>query len=741
MSDRFTEYAKDALENALKISNELGSGYVGTEHLLLGVLQGQGTGSKILTECGADYRLLYAIAQQRGVQTSGVEATAKDTSPRLREALLQGAALCEKYGSDAIGTEHLLLAIAEEEEGGGSRLLKLAGLSVSALKDELRSYMLVDSKVSGMIVSSQKKSRYPSLEKYGRDLCAVARQGLLDPVIGREAESERLLQILCRKNKNNPCLVGDPGVGKTAVVEGVAHLIAQNRVPDLLKNKTIFSLDLSALIAGARYRGEFEERLRSVINEAKNSDVILFVDEIHTLVGAGAAEGAVDGANILKPPLSRGEIRLIGATTFTEYKKYIERDSALERRFAKIYVNEPDRESTLTILRGIKERYEQYHGITIEDDALVASVDLSIRYLPERFLPDKAIDLLDESSSRLKVEQGTGEGKKGVLDRENIAKTLALQVAGVVLDGKEEKEEDLKQYLLDASEGQKEASERLALSIKGLRAGLKDEEGPLGCYLFVGGEEWRKRALAKGVAKLVFHSDRALISIDLSEYTESHSISSLIGAPPGYVGYEEGGKLTERVRRAPHSLLLFEKAEKAHPDVLGLLSQILEKGRLEDASGRSVDFKGCLLIFSLEMPTVSRPIRMPGTDGAREQESRARSLLERQISASIVNRADEIILFEPSSDRSIAQLAYAQARSIERQANREGYRLRITDRYLDAFLKEQKRRGEKDGARIKRELLKSIRALLAERTTDVKGNAGLVVDTEGEVAIIRRDDA
>ena len=721
MSDRFTEYAKEALENALNIANELGSGYVGTEHILLALMLGQSVAARVLSEHGAGYEPAYRLVAQSTVVSCGMKVSAQDMSPRLRSAIAQASAVKEKYGSDTIGTEHILLAILEEDGSGASKVLKRTAVSVSSLKDELRSYMLIGSKARELIKSQEKKTKLSALEKYGKDLCALARQGEIESVIGREKECERLLQILCRKNKNNPCLVGDPGVGKTAVVEGLAWLIAQNKVPDLLKKKRIFSVDLSSLIAGARYRGEFEERLRDVINEAKSEEIILFIDEIHTLVGAGAAEGAVDGANILKPPLSRGEIRLIGATTFLEYKKYIEKDSALERRFAKIVLKEPDRECCIRIMQGIKERYERYHGIKIEDEALVAAVDLSIRFITDRFLPDKAIDLLDESASRLKVE-GTARESNGelLLTAEEIEKTASLQIGGLLT----EECLDPKERLLDVVYGQEEAVEKMALVIKGIHAGLHDPEKPLGSYLFAGQNRFAKNEMARGIARILFHSEQALIKVDLSEYTERHSVSTLIGAPPGYVGFEEGGKLTEKVRRSPRSLLYFENAEKAHGDVVGLLAGILERGELEDASGRLIDFRNCIIIFTVTPTERLHTIRMPGSQNGEEGEAAVLQNLERQFPKEILRRVDDIIVFQRLSLEALSRAVRNVGKKLEMQAQKEGYTLKIGDALFDGFVRNHADRLERGEEDVQREFTGYIRRLIAKNANgQVKGRS------------------
>ena len=685
MSDSFTPYAKKALEGALEFSNRFGHGYIGSEHLLLAILsEPSSAGFKVLVENGAEYGAVYALVEG-GTAVSGMIAAPEDMSVKLRMAIKTASELCKKQGSRSIGTEHLLLAMLEQEQCAAARVLSYAGVSLYDLREDLKELLGQNEKTVEQLQERRDESKIPCLLKYGKDLCDLAKIEKLDSVIGRDEEIQRVLQILCRKSKNNPCLVGEPGVGKTAVVEGIAALIAKGAVPQPLKNKRIIALDLASLVAGARYRGEFEERLKTVIVEAMRPEIILFIDEIHTRVGAGAAEGAVDGANILKPPLSRGELRLIGATTYKEYKKYIEKDSALERRFAKVALEEPSTEGCLEILRGIKERYEQFHGIVIEDAALNAAVELSIRYLPEKFLPDKAIDLLDESGARLRVKNGATD-RRPVLKTEDVMETVTLQTGIPVAEGIKGKEEgELKKTLKEQVFGQDDAIERVCRVLRNVQLGIRPEKAPAAVFLFIGPSGMGKSELAKAIAGAMFQNGEALVRFDMSEYTEPHSVSKLCGAPPGYVGYDDGGKLTEQVRRRPYSLLLFEEIDKAHKEVVDLLLQIFDEGSLTDSLGRKVDFKNTIIIMTCGQGVRRPSIRMPGNRQNDDLERDQTAFLKERFSPEFLHRVDETIFFQRLDLKGYREIAERACKELVFRMKREGYELLVSKRYLDAL--------------------------------------------------------
>ena len=627
MPDRYSDFAKEALEKAQTVSNELGHGYIGSEHLLLGILSvGNCAGALLLGARGVGYEKVRALIERYEPPASFLTAEVCDITPRLKRALEKAASCAGKYKSDSVGSEHLLFGILEEG-GAAVHVLSCAGVLPSELREDLKVYM---SGTSLLLRGGGSGKRFEALEKYAKDLCRAAEEGQIDPIIGQEEVIDRTIRVLCRRNKNNPCLVGEPGVGKTAAVEGLAQRIAMRKAPHGLCGAHIWSLDLSALVAGAKYRGEFEDRLKNVISEAKDPSVILFIDEIHTLIGAGSAEGAMDGANILKPSLARGEIRLIGATTNGEYRRYIERDAALERRFAKITVEEPDREQTIAILEGLRARYEQHHGVRIDDDAIKRAVDLSIRYMPERFLPDKAIDLLDEACADLRVEEevikSACDSASSVYKRENAEDFggVSHRLAVLIDQRKEEKQrtspcltakrvEDVlgKQLHTPLCDDQNALEERLTTLLPGkkenvalLCRSLSDarREGrkrPIGVFLLRGGDEREKKAFAHGVAAGYFGSDAAYSEIRLGRYGDRQSISELLGSPPGYVGYNEGGVLALTMRRNPRCLLFFDEVEKAHPEVRSILSQIIEDGLIVDAAGKTVSFRSAILFLSL----------------------------------------------------------------------------------------------------------------------------------------------
>lgn len=656
----YTEQAQEVLAVMEETAHQMKFSYIGTEHLLYGMLSCPWvTAWKILAENGADESFVLKYLEQNS-GTKKIKTLVY--SDKLNTLLEQAEKEADRLRNEKIGTEHILLAILKSEDTLAIKLLNSMAVNLKkTFVDTLVALgmdMTQAKRELGALSNpkNKKKSSFPTLEQYSRDLTEAAREDRLDPVVGRNAEVERVMQILCRRMKNNPCLVGEPGVGKTAVVEGLAQMIASGTVPEILADKRILSLDLSGMVAGSKYRGEFEERIKRVIAEVRAAgNVILFVDELHTLIGAGGAEGAMDASNILKPALSRGEVQMIGATTRTEYRKYIEKDAALERRFQPVYVEEPTREETIAILQGLRSKYEEHHGVTISDDALEAATDYAIRYINDRFLPDKAIDLIDEAASRKKlgIFAGNKTAKKAEETRHNLEEALeaalaegdieAAQALKKDLDKTDKKiektkhnmrekeqeqmlvtEEDVtdvvsvwtkipvskitqteSQRLLKLEEilhkrvvGQNEAVETVAKAIRRGRVGLKDPKRPIGSFLFLGPTGVGKTELSKALAEAMFGNENAIIRVDMSEYMEKHSVSKMIGSPPGYVGFEEGGQLSEQVRKNPYSVILFDEIEKAHPDVFNVLLQVLDDGRITDSQGRTVDFKNTIIIMT-----------------------------------------------------------------------------------------------------------------------------------------------
>jgi len=646
---RFTEKAQKALIYAQEEARALGHNYVGTEHMLLGLLREEdGIAAKVLKNMGADIdsvreEVVNLVGKGNFNFNEGFGYT-----PRTKRVMELSFYEARNLGHNYIGTEHLLLGLLREGEGVAARVLMDLGIDLQRARDEV--IKMLKEEGSSPQKGQAKNTNTPNLDQFGRDLTELAREGKLDHVIGREKEIERVIQILSRRTKNNPVLIGDPGVGKTAIAEGLAQKIAEGDVPELLKNKRIVALDLPAMVAGTKYRGEFEERLKNVLAEVKKAgDVILFIDELHTVIGAGAAEGAIDASNILKPALARGELQAIGATTLDEYRKHVEGDPALERRFQPVIVGEPSREDTIQILKGLRDTYEAFHRVRITDDALEAAVDLSMRYITDRFLPDKAIDLIDEAAARVKLRtvtppddikeledkledirkekeeavanqdyekaaklrddeqklkeeieklkenwNSTASNSSAVVTAEDIAQIVSSW-SGVpvkqLTEAESERLLNLEKILHQRVIGQDEAVEAVAKAIRRARAGLKDPKRPIGSFIFLGPTGVGKTELARALAEAMFGDENAMVRIDMSEYMEKYSVSRLIGSPPGYVGYEEGGQLTEHVRRKPYTVVLFDEIEKAHPDVFNILLQILEDGRLTDGKGRTVDFR------------------------------------------------------------------------------------------------------------------------------------------------------
>ena len=780
----YTEQAQEVLAVMEETAHRMKFGYIGTEHLLYGMLSCPWvTAWKILAENGADESfVLKYLEQNSGTKKINVLVY----SDKLNTLLEQAEKEADRLRNEKIGTEHILLAILKSEDTLAIKLLNSMAVNLKkTFVDTLVALgmdMTQAKRELGALSNpkNKKKSSYPTLEQYSRDLTEAAREDRLDPVVGRNAEVERVMQILCRRMKNNPCLVGEPGVGKTAVVEGLAQMIASGTVPEILADKRILSLDLSGMVAGSKYRGEFEERIKRVIAEVRAAgNVILFVDELHTLIGAGGAEGAMDASNILKPALSRGEVQMIGATTRTEYRKYIEKDAALERRFQPVYVEEPTREETIAILQGLRSKYEEHHGVTISDDALEVATDYAIRYINDRFLPDKAIDLIDEAASRKKlgIFAGNKTAKKAEEARHNLEEALeaalaegdieAAQALKKDLDKTDKKiektkhnmrekeqeqmlvtEEDVadvvsvwtkipvskitqteSQRLLKLEEilhkrvvGQNEAVETVAKAIRRGRVGLKDPKRPIGSFLFLGPTGVGKTELSKALAEAMFGNENSIIRVDMSEYMEKHSVSKMIGSPPGYVGFEEGGQLSEQVRKNPYSVILFDEIEKAHPDVFNVLLQVLDDGRITDSQGRTVDFKNTIIIMTSNAGAqrIVDPKKL-GFSNVENAESEHKDMknnvmeeVKRMFKPEFLNRIDDIIVFRALSKDDVKGIAALMLKELK---NRLAKQMDITLTYGDTvknFIFE-KGYDKKYGARpLKRAIQNYIEDALAE---------------------------
>ena len=745
MSTQYTNQAKTAVKYAEKTARRYKHSYIGTEHLLAGLLhEEEGTAGMVLRDMGiSEERLMEMIRKLVAPEESNVlTADRAGYTPRAARMLEGAVEEADDLRSEKIGTEHLLLAMLREVDCMGTRLLHTMGVNIRKLQNEV--LVAMGEEVANPRDNGNTRSRNeaatgtPTLDQYSRDLTEMARQGVMDPVVGREEEIGRVIQILSRRTKNNPCLIGEPGVGKTAVVEGLAQRITQGLVPEKMKNRRLVVLDLSGMVAGSKYRGEFEERIKKVIAEVmEHPGILLFIDELHTIIGAGGAEGALDASNILKPSLSRGEIQIIGATTIEEYRKHIEKDAALERRFQPVTVEEPTEEQAVEILKGLRPYYEKHHGVTITDDALESAVKMSIRYIADRHLPDKAIDLMDEASSRVqltgitvppqlkemeqnlhalaeKKEEAIREGdfsrarelqeeqkeleesyeklkkrqeqryknKKMQVTEENIAQIVSswTKIPVQKLAQKESKRlAGLEKELHKRVIGQEEAVEAVAKAIKRGRVGLKDPARPIGSFLFLGPTGVGKTELSKALAETVFGSEQAMIRVDMSEYMEKHSVSKLIGSPPGYVGYEEGGQLSEKIRRNPYSVILFDEIEKAHPDVFNILLQVLDDGHITDAQGRKVDFKQTCIIMTSNAgaQSIVEPKRLgfsQGEDKKKDYEDMKRGVMEevrRIFKPEFLNRVDEILVFHMLDKQEIRQIVNILVKKLEKRCKEQ----------------------------------------------------------------------
>lgn len=723
---KLTERAQLVLVEAQKESQYFKHGYIGTEHILLGLLKEGGYAKQVLYINGATIdKVRKLIEDYLGFGDIDISVGEMLLNPRTKRLFDDSLVKARIYDHNYINPEHILLALLDDTEGVAYTILSTLKLDLKLIKTDISNY-LYEKEVEEIKVEEKAKKKTvktPLLSQYGRNLTMMAKEGKLDPVVGRENENRRILEILCRRIKNNPCLIGEPGVGKTAVIEGLAQRIINGNVPEILKDKVIISLDLTSMLAGAKYRGEFEDRLKKVMDEIRNSkDIIIFIDEIHTIVGAGGAEGAIDASNILKPALARGEIKCIGATTIDEYRKHIERDSALERRFQPVRVEEPSKEETLDILKGLRERYEAHHMVRIEDEALEAAVELSDRYITDRFMPDKAIDLIDEASAKVRIEnltsppdimnlqlqlENNSKEKEEAIRNQNFEKAAELrdkerrlknklnslkidltnnecnnyivnseQIAKVVsswakipleklTEQESEKLLQLEDILHKRVIGQKEAVMAVSKAVRRARVGLKDPNRPIGTFIFCGPTGVGKTELSNALAEAMFGDKKNLIRIDMSEYMEKHSVARLIGAPPGYIGHDEGGQLTEAVRRNPYSVILLDEIEKAHPDVFNILLQIMEDGRLTDSKGKIINFKNTIVIMTSNVG--AHDIKKQNTLGFSasnslvdsEYEKMKKNIMEeikQQFKPEFINRIDDIIVFHKLEDSDILKI-------------------------------------------------------------------------------------
>ena len=798
----FTEKANKALNLAIESAEEMRHNYVGTEHILYGLVkEGSGVAATALNECGVTEDALREKLESINGTMSLVELTPDDFTPRTKRVLRAAVIISSKTGYTYVGTEHLLLAILSESDSYAVAFLEELGVSVERLAQAVSKGMQggAEEGFGGFENESAPNGSQKggsALDKFGRDLTQAAKNGEIDPVIGREKEIQRVIQILSRRTKNNPVLIGEPGVGKTAVAEGLALEIAKGNVPEILKDKRVVSLDLTGMVAGAKYRGDFEERIKAAIDEVKKSkNTILFIDELHTIVGAGAAEGSADAANILKPSLARGELHCIGATTLDEYRKYIEKDAALERRFQPVKVGEPTPEQAVQILKGLRDSYEAHHKVKITDEAINAAVTLSSRYIADRYLPDKAIDLIDEGASKVRLASLTSpdnvkeledeiadyekekasaineqdferaarlrdeqkelqtklddakkkwqeqqKGNSGEVTAEDIAKIVSEWTGiPVVQLTKEESERllNMENVLHERVIGQSEAVTAIAKAIRRGRVGLKDPKRPVGSFIFLGPTGVGKTELCKALAEAMFGDENAMLRLDMSEYMEKHTVSKLIGSPPGYVGFEEGGQLTEKVRRKPYSVVLFDEIEKAHPDVFNMLLQILEDGRLTDSQGRTVDFKNTIIIMTsnvgARLITEKQSSLGFNSENENAEESEKKDIkelvtgeLRKVFRPEFLNRVDDIIVFNKLNKDEIKQIAVKMLKTLENRLDKMNIKISFTDNAISEIA--DKGFDENYGARpLRRAIQNEIEDPLSEQMLEGKVKDGAVV--------------
>ena len=800
MTYKFTNRANKAIEIANDIALELGHSYIGTEHILYGLAkEGNGIASKVLENQNVTADDILNKIEELIGSDEPIENIV-DFTPRTKRVVESAFIEARKLGYNFIGTEHLLIGILREGDCVAAKILLDLNVNIPKLYNEIvkvinegEDYNSSDDSSNNSNGGKRRgKGSYnqtPTLNQFGQDLTKKAEEGKLDPVIGRKQEIERVIEILSRRTKNNPCLIGEPGVGKTAAVEGLAQKIAAGDVPEILKDKRVVTLDISGMVAGAKYRGDFEERIKKALNEVKKAgDVILFIDEIHTIVGAGAAEGAIDAANILKPLLARGEIQLVGATTLNEYRKFIEKDAALERRFSPVTVNEPSEKDTIQILKGIRDKYEAHHNVKITDEAIEAAVKLSIRYVNDRFLPDKAIDLIDEASSKSRlrtytepdglkelqeeIEKTKNEKEEAVLNQkfekaaelrdtekalrdkfekeqnkwknkntksivtiteENIAEVIANWTgipAKKITEDENEKLKNLEKELHKRVIGQNEAVEAVSKAIRRGRVGLKDPKRPIGSFLFLGPTGVGKTELSKALAEVLFGDENAMIRLDMSEFMEPHSVSKLIGAPPGYVGFDDGGQLTEKIRRKPYSVVLFDEIEKAHPDVMNMLLQILEDGRLTDSQGRTVNFKNTVIIMTSNLGarliTDRKQLGFANKEGEADSKKEYEEIkkevmaeLKKELRPEFINRIDEIIVFHKLNDNDINQIIDIMLKEVVNRLKEQKYDVKFEPDVKEMIAKEGI--DKNFGARpLRRTIQNLVEDKLAEEILDGK---------------------
>ncbi|QGU00746.1 ATP-dependent Clp protease, ATP-binding subunit ClpC [Candidatus Syntrophocurvum alkaliphilum] len=822
MFRKFTQRARNAVIHAQEEAKELNHPAIGTEHILLGLLrEGEGVGAKALLSLGIDLeKVRQEVKKLIGQNGENLEEAAGDLpiTPRAKKVFNLAFDEARIQGVNYVGTEHLLLALIREEEGVAGQALITMGVKLDEVREQVM-LLLGNDNQSSMgneptgepkpIQQTQQtgskrkgKSKTPTLDSFSRDLTNDAKEGRLDPVIGRDFEIERVVQVLSRRTKNNPVLIGDPGVGKTAIVEGLAQRIVESVVPEILLDKRVVALDLSSMIAGTKYRGEFEDRLTKIVNEIKSAgDIIVFIDELHTLVGAGAAEGAIDAANILKPSLARGEFQCVGATTLNEYRKYVEKDAALERRFQPITVDEPSVEESIEILKGLRDRYEAHHSVKISDSALEAAVKLSARYITDRFLPDKAIDLIDEASSKVRLEKyilpqelkdkqenleeiikekeeaiNAQEYEKAarLRDEEQKVKDELLQerkewaskrsvesgavgeeeIAVIVSNwtgvpvskiAAEEGEKlvNLEEVLHQRLIGQDEAVKSVARAVRRARAGLKNPKRPIGSFVFLGPTGVGKTELARALADAMFGSEDAIIRLDMSEYMEKHAVSRMIGSPPGYVGYDEGGQLTEKVRRKPYSVILLDEIEKAHPDVFNILLQVLEDGRLTDGHGRTVDFRNTIVIMTSNVgaesiqrdKTVGFNRAIDEAQNYDKMKQRVMDHMKHTFRPEFLNRVDELIVFQSLSEEELKEIVNLLIKDLSQRIKENGYELEITEAASELIMKEGY--DPSFGARpLKRALQKLVEDTISEeilKNTFAPGDKVVIDAKDGEI--------
>ena len=792
MQTAYTAKAKKAIDIATRISKSLHHSYIGTEHILLGLLkEGTGVASQVLADNGVEYDKVLELIEELIAPGNAVAVLEDGLSPRAAHVLEVSKAEAARFHSEKIGTEHLLIAMIKETECVASRLLNTLSVNVQkmyvdtliAMGEDVSQYK--DEFQNGKPGKRKNAEGTPSLDQFSRDLTELARDGKLDPVVGRETEIDRVIQILSRRSKNNPCLIGEPGVGKTAIVEGIAERIMGGMVPDTVLGKRVVSLDLSGIVAGSKYRGEFEERIKKVLAEvAKAGNVLLFIDEIHTIIGAGGAEGAIDASNILKPALARGEVQVIGATTIEEYRKYIEKDAALERRFQPVVVEEPTEEEAISILKGLRGQYESHHHVTITDEAVEAAVRLSARYINDRFLPDKAIDLMDEAAAKVRLHVG-GDPREAAELRREIAEsqeTLEQALSGGDLEAareaqtkRQELEEKLEKLNAKAKQGgrrhhqtvgedeiadvvsgwtkipvkkltegeaarlkkleaalhkrvigQEEAVSAVAKAVRRGRVGLKDPKRPIGSFLFLGPTGVGKTEISKALAEAVFGQEQAMIRVDMSEYMEKHSVSKMIGSPPGYVGHEDGGQLSEKVRRNPYAVILFDEIEKAHPDVFNILLQVLDDGHITDSQGRKVDFKNTIIIMTSNAgaQAIVEPKKLGFASGNDEKQNYERmkgSVMEevrRIFKPEFLNRIDETIVFRALNKDDMKQIVGLMTKELAKRCETQlGITLVVRDAAKQYIV--DKAYDPKYGARpLRRKIQEEIEDPLAEKLLD-----------------------